>query len=78
MSDVANDPRHAAAITKALGFETRSLLAVPVVHQDRALGVIELVNKTGSNAFQRHEVELVERIGRTAGDLLVRSMEKQG
>ena len=39
---------------------------------DRVFGVIELVNKTGSNQFQRHEVELVERIGRTAGDLLVR------
>lgn len=72
VSDVASDPRHAAAFTKALGFETRSLLAVPLVHQDRVFGVIELVNKTGSNQFQRHEVELVERIGRTAGDLLVR------
>jgi Nif-specific regulatory protein len=75
VSDVAHDPRHAAAITKALGFETRSLLAVPIVHQERVLGVIELVNKLGSNEFQRHELELVERIGRTAGDLLSRSGE---
>jgi Nif-specific regulatory protein len=72
VSDVAHDPRHAAAITKALGFETRSILAVPIVHQDRVFGVIELVNKQGSNEFQRHELDLVERIGRTAGDLLVR------
>jgi len=78
VSDVAHDPRHAAAITKALGFETRSILAVPIVHQDRVLGVIELVNKLGSNEFQRHELELVERIGRTAGDLLVRSGENHG
>jgi Nif-specific regulatory protein len=72
VSDVASDPRHAAALTRALGFETKSLLAVPVVHQNRVFGVIELVNKRGSNQFQRHEVELVERIGRTAGDLLIR------
>jgi len=78
VSDVARDPRHAAAITRALGFETRSLLAVPMVHQERVYGVIELVNKTGSNEFQRHEVELVERVGRTAGDLLARSVEKHG
>jgi len=76
VSDVASDPRHAAAFTKALGFETRSLLAVPVGHQNRVLGVIELVNKAGSNLFHRHEIELVERIGRTAGDLLVRTVEK--
>ena len=55
----------------------RSLLAVPLVHQDKVLGVIELVNKTGSNEFQRHEVELVERVGRTAGDLLVRTQENK-
>lgn len=75
VSDVARDPRHAAAITRALGFETRSLLAVPVVHDERVLGVIELVNKTGSNEFQRHEVELVERIGKTGGDLFARARE---
>lgn len=78
VSDVGRDPRHAAAITKALGFETRSILAIPVVHQERVLGVIELVNKLGSNEFQRHEVELVERVGRTAGDLLIRRVEKKG
>jgi Nif-specific regulatory protein len=78
VSDVAHDPRHAAAFAKVLGFETRSLLAVPVVHQEKVLGVIELVNKSGNNEFQRHEIELVERVGRTAGDLLVRSMEKKG
>jgi Nif-specific regulatory protein len=77
VSDVAHDPRHAATITQALGFETRSILAVPIVHQDRVLGVIELVNKTGSNEFQRHELDLVERVGRTAGDLLVRFGEKK-
>lgn len=75
VSDVAHDPRHSAALARSLGFETRSLLAVPLVHQEKVLGVIELVNKTGSNEFQRHEVELVERIGRTAGDLLIRSAE---
>jgi Nif-specific regulatory protein len=78
VSDVGRDPRHAASITKALGFETRSILAVPIVHQERALGVIELVNKVGSNEFQRHELELVERVGRTAGDLLVGCGEKMG
>lgn len=77
VSDVASDPRHAAAFAKALGFETRSLVAAPVVHDGRALGVVELVNKSGSDEFQRHELELVERIARTAGDLLARAPEKK-
>lgn len=70
VSDVARDPRHAAQVAKALGFETRSLLAVPVVHDGEVFGVIEIVNKTDGNEFQRHEIELLERIGRTAGDLM--------
>jgi Nif-specific regulatory protein len=75
VSDVASDPRHAASFARALGFETRSLVASPVLHDGKALGVIELVNKIGSNDFQRHELELVERISRTAGDLLARREE---
>jgi GAF domain-containing protein len=70
VSDVARDPRHAAEIARALGFETRSLVAVPVQHGGVVYGVIELVNKSEGNEFQRHEIELLERIGRTAGDLL--------
>jgi Nif-specific regulatory protein len=70
VSDVASDPRHAAALAKSLGFETRSILAVPVTHGDRALGVLEVINKAAGNEFQRHEVDLVERVGRSAGDVL--------
>lgn len=70
VSDVARDPRHAAAFAKSLGFETRSILAVPVLHGDRALGVLEVINKTAGNEFQRHEVDLLERVGRSAGDVL--------
>jgi GAF domain-containing protein len=72
VSDVARDPRHAAQVAQALGFETRSLLAVPVLHDGAAWGVVEIINKTGGNEFPRHEVELLERIARTAGDLLSR------
>jgi len=70
VSDVTRDPRHAAQMAQALGFETRSLLAVPVVHGGDALGVLEVINRTGGDEFARHEVDLVERVGRSAGDLL--------
>jgi Nif-specific regulatory protein len=71
VSDVASDPRHAAAYARSLGFETRSLVAAPILCGQDCIGVIELINKTGGNEFQRHDLELVDRIGRTAGDVLV-------
>ena len=70
VSDVARDPRHAREISEALGFTTTSLLASPIIHQGDVLGVIELVNKKEDSVFPLHEIELVERITRTAGLLL--------
>lgn len=69
VSDVPRDPRHAAQVAQALGFETRSLIAVPVLHDGASLGVVELINKSGGDEFARHEVELLERVARTAGAL---------
>lgn len=72
VSDVSRDPRHAARLAQSLGFETRSLLAVPVTHDGAALGVLELINKSGANEFARAELELLERVARVAGHLLAR------
>jgi len=69
-SDVSQDPRHAAEISRQLGFETRSLLATPIIHRGDALGVIELVNKKGGHVFARYEIDLIERVARAAGSLL--------
>lgn len=70
VSDVQMEPRFAREVSTALGFETRSLLAVPVlVHGDLA-GVLELVNKKGSDDWMRNDVELVERIARVIGTLV--------
>ena len=70
VSDVKSDPRHAAAIAKKLGFETRSILAAPIIHDGRCTGVIELVNRKEGDEFQRHEIELIERVARATGAML--------
>lgn len=70
VSDVRKDRRHAAEIDEALGFETRSLIAVPVLHGGEVYGIIELVNRTGGDLFTRHDIEVLERVARTAGALL--------
>lgn len=70
VSDVKSDPRHAAEVASRLGFETRSLLAAPILVHGAALGVIEIINKMGNNQFQRHDLDLMDRVCRTAGDVL--------
>src|SRR5258706_10250678 len=70
ISDVQREPRFAQEISKALGFQTRSLLPVPILHRGDLAGVLELVNKRQGDDWNRSEVELVERVARVAGTLV--------
>ncbi len=45
VDNVAADPRHYDKVDKALAFQTRSLLGVPMTIQDRPVGVLEILNK---------------------------------
>ncbi len=77
LTNAAQDSRHEAQVDKAFGFQTRSLLAVPLVRGQASTGVLELINRQGTGEFQRHEIELVERIARAGGDLLSRTEGKR-
>jgi len=77
VTNAVQDARHDAQVGKALGFESRSILAVPLLRGQVAVGVLELINRQGSGEFQRHEIELVERIARAGGDLLQRAEGKR-
>jgi signal transduction histidine kinase len=45
INDVAGDPRHYTAVGEQIGFQTRSLLGVPMRRRDRTTGVLEALNK---------------------------------
>lgn len=77
LTNAARDSRHEGQVDKALGFQTRSLLAVPLLKGAAAAGVLELINRQGNDEFQRHEIELVERVARVASDLLGRAEGKR-
>ncbi len=62
VDDVKNDPRHFADIDLAIGFNTRSLLAVPIRLQDRILGVLEVMNRLDGQPFNRDDVTILEFI----------------
>ncbi len=70
VSDVQKEPRFAREVSKALGFETRSLLAVPVIYRGQLAGVMELVNKRGADDWTRWDIELLDRVARVTGTLV--------
>ncbi len=50
--DVSQDPRFYPQIDQATGFQTRSVLCVPLTFKQRMIGVIEVMNKRNANFTQ--------------------------
>jgi GAF domain-containing protein len=45
LNNVEQDPRHYSLVSDHISFKTKSLLGVPMLIKDRAMGVLEAVNK---------------------------------
>jgi GAF domain-containing protein len=70
VSDVKKEPNYSRERHKIAGYETTSLLAVPVIHRGDFSGVLELLNRRESPEWPRHEVELLERLARGTGSIV--------
>jgi PAS domain S-box-containing protein len=69
VSDVRSDPRFYDRIDAVTGMTVHSLLAVPLVFQDKVLGVVEAVNKLpvdGQSAFDQDDLEMLEALAGSA------------
>jgi len=60
--NVRRDPRFVASFDRLTGFETRSLVCVPLVAFGDTWGVIQLINKTSGEAFTGCDLRLLRTI----------------
>jgi transcriptional regulator with GAF, ATPase, and Fis domain len=51
ISDARSDPRQAADIAQAVGYQPQSILCVPLFYNDQVTGVLELLDKEGAAGF---------------------------
>ncbi|MCB9076816.1 MAG: GAF domain-containing protein [Anaerolineaceae bacterium] len=58
VNDVKTDLRFSAKIDEAIGFETISVLCVPLVIQDRPIGALEVLNKR-NGPFDEDDLDLL-------------------
>ncbi len=65
LPDVKADARHFSEVDFALAFETRSLLAVPLIAGGKPLGVLEAVNKTSAD-YTEDDATILETLAATA------------
>jgi len=59
VNNVRTDPRFLPQVDEGVGFETRSLVAVPLAARGRVLGVIEVVNKRSGEDFTDDDASLL-------------------
>jgi putative methionine-R-sulfoxide reductase with GAF domain len=75
VDNVVENKEHLNAIAKAVGFETRNLVALPVVIRGRIFGVLELLNRIGEANYSVNDVELLTYLsGMAAKAIEVRLM----
>ncbi|MDP8218096.1 MAG: sigma 54-interacting transcriptional regulator [Candidatus Theseobacter exili] len=64
--EVMNDPRHYREPGEVMGFETRSLICVPMKVKDAVIGVIEVMNRQGPEPFSADDLPLLTAIANQA------------
>ncbi len=65
IEDVAQCPWFSPDFEKKLGVEVRNILCIPLLHKQRLLGVLELVNRK-EKPFSQEDIELLEPLASTA------------
>lgn len=58
VNDPASDGRFFPGVGESLQFATNNLLAVPMLVKDRAIGVVEVINKRNNEQFTERDTEL--------------------
>jgi GAF domain-containing protein len=80
IEDVLEDPRFSRETAESTGFVPKGLMAVPLLHEERALGVLEVLDRPKEARFTLAEMELLGLFASQAAialDLLLRARRAQ-
>jgi GAF domain-containing protein len=66
IDDLANDPRHARDFAETTGYVPQGLMAVPLLYDERALGVLQVLDRPANSRFSLQEMELLGLFGTQA------------
>lgn len=58
LSDVEHDSRFGRAVAEQTAYLPRSIVAVPLVSDERTIGVLEVLDKRGATTFSLRDIEL--------------------
>jgi GAF domain-containing protein len=76
IEDVSSDPRFAADVASDTGYVPKGIMAVPLLHEERSLGVLEVLDRPARAGFTLAEMDLLGLFANQAAialDLMERS-----
>ena len=76
LEDLESDPRFARDVAESTGYVPKSLMAVPLLHGEEVLGVLQVLDRPQRERFSLQEMELLGLFGNQAAialDLLGRA-----
>ncbi|MGN0316710.1 MAG: ATP-binding cassette domain-containing protein [Lachnospira sp.] len=62
VKDCRKDPRWAGRFDEATGFETRSMVCVPLVNKYEVIGCIQIINKKDGSLYNDDDISLCENL----------------
>ena len=63
LEDVQNDPRFARDVAEGTGYVPHGLMAVPLLHDERSLGVLQVLDRPQRAKFSLAEMDLLGQFG---------------
>ncbi|HKA56388.1 MAG TPA: sigma-54-dependent Fis family transcriptional regulator [Candidatus Binatia bacterium] len=72
-NDVARDSRWFRGVDQQTGFQTQSILCVPLKQHDEIIGVVEAINTTNPEGFTPADLQLLMAFGGLAATALTRA-----
>lgn len=66
LENARQDPRFSLEVDQTFDFYTRSLICVPIIYNERVLGVIQALNKQGDEPFEQADVALLGVVAQMA------------
>jgi GAF domain-containing protein len=70
LADVTSDPRFSTEVAKSTGYVPKGIMAVPLLHDEDALGVLEVLDRPADARFRLEEVDLLGLFGIQAATAL--------
>lgn len=79
VTDAYRDPRFFVEVDKQLGFQTRSLLCVPLRREEKKIGVMQIINPLEKEAFDESDLAAFAAYGTLAGTAIekLRALDRQ-